>query len=58
MIDYIAFIVETNLGTGKKVYIPNYSIINMVGILFKDNKNIGFKYHFKTQDLKWQKITK
>ena len=43
MIDYIAFIVETNLGTGKKVYIPNYSIINMVDILFKDNKNIGFK---------------
>lgn len=27
----------------KRVYTPNYSIINMVGILFKDNKNIGFK---------------
>ena len=27
----------------KRVYNPNYSIINTVGILFKDNKNIGFK---------------
>lgn len=27
----------------KRVYNPNYSIINMAGILFKDNKNIGFK---------------
>lgn len=27
----------------KRVYNPNYSTINTVGILFKDNKNIGFK---------------
>lgn len=27
----------------KRVYNPNYSIINMADILFKDNKNIGFK---------------
>ena len=27
----------------KIVYIPNYFIINTAGILFKDNKNIGFK---------------
>ena len=27
----------------KRVYIPNYFIINMADILFKDNKNIGFK---------------
>ena len=27
----------------KRVYNPNYSIINTVGILFKDNKNIDFK---------------
>lgn len=27
----------------KRVYTPNYSIINMADILFKDNKNIGFK---------------
>ena len=27
----------------KGVYTPNYSIINMADILFKDNKNIGFK---------------
>lgn len=27
----------------KRVYTPNYFIINMAGILFKDNKNIGFK---------------
>ena len=25
------------------VYTPNYFIINTAGILFKDNKNIGFK---------------
>ena len=27
----------------KIVYNPNYSIINMADILFKDNKKIGFK---------------
>lgn len=27
----------------KRVYNPNYFIINTAGILFKDNKNIGFK---------------
>jgi len=27
----------------KRVYTPNYFIINTAGILFKDNKNIGFK---------------
>ena len=29
--------------TIKRVYTPNYSIINKADILFKDNKNIGFK---------------
>ena len=29
--------------TIKRVYNPNYSIINMADILFKDNKKIGFK---------------
>lgn len=27
----------------KRVYNPNYSIINTADILFKDNKKIGFK---------------
>ena len=39
IITLLAFIIKQI----KRVYTPNYSIINMADILFKDNKNIGFK---------------